>query len=355
MAPSRPRRTPPGLTAEGVDISEISLAHARGDGGPARRAGPPGPPPSGSRTIHRPAPVRPRPVRRRSHAFGGLLATLAAARRHLAPGGRVLVGDGFWRASRPPRPSRCSGTSPICRPRWSRWSPTAGHPSAGMSVPRGARRLRVVLDRVAGLLGPGPPHRPGQCASTRGGHHPPRRMASGLPGRAGLPLPRPCAPRATEWQDHGVLPVGRAVLRFSPVFPDFGGRRAGVTVKAQEEGGSDGRGCPNGDQLRNELVKVSAEYEGMPGDIARGRELARRFLARVRAAQGLPVSDRATDLVQLVVSELLTNACNTRPAPHWSTWSWPRTGWRSRCGTAIRCCRWPRARTRDGSAGTGWR
>ncbi|GAA5215531.1 hypothetical protein GCM10023323_64930 [Streptomyces thinghirensis] len=31
-----------------------------------------------------------------THAFGGLLATLAAARRHLAPGGRVLVGDGFW-------------------------------------------------------------------------------------------------------------------------------------------------------------------------------------------------------------------------------------------------------------------
>ncbi|GAA2237118.1 class I SAM-dependent methyltransferase [Streptomyces nogalater] len=31
-----------------------------------------------------------------THAFGGLPATLAAARRHLAPGGRVLVGEGFW-------------------------------------------------------------------------------------------------------------------------------------------------------------------------------------------------------------------------------------------------------------------
>ncbi|MFE5569400.1 SAM-dependent methyltransferase [Amycolatopsis japonica] len=31
-----------------------------------------------------------------SHAFGGLLPTLAAARRHLAPGGRVLLGEGFW-------------------------------------------------------------------------------------------------------------------------------------------------------------------------------------------------------------------------------------------------------------------
>ncbi|WP_238697531.1 ATP-binding protein, partial [Streptomyces sp. E2N166] len=71
----------------------------------------------------------------------------------------------------------------------------------------------------------------------------------------------------------------------------------------------------SGDQLRNELVRVSAEYEGTPGDIARGRELARKFLARVRAARGLPVSDRATDLVQLVVSELLTNACKYAPGP----------------------------------------
>ncbi|MEV4434615.1 class I SAM-dependent methyltransferase [Streptomyces sp. NPDC049555] len=31
-----------------------------------------------------------------THAFGGPTATLAAARRHLAPGGRVLIGDGFW-------------------------------------------------------------------------------------------------------------------------------------------------------------------------------------------------------------------------------------------------------------------
>ncbi|MFI0963742.1 SAM-dependent methyltransferase [Streptomyces sp. NPDC021080] len=31
-----------------------------------------------------------------THAFGGLLPTLAAARSHLAPGGRVLIGEGFW-------------------------------------------------------------------------------------------------------------------------------------------------------------------------------------------------------------------------------------------------------------------
>ncbi|WP_055493362.1 cyclopropane-fatty-acyl-phospholipid synthase family protein [Streptomyces sp. TP-A0356] len=31
-----------------------------------------------------------------THAFGGLLPTLAAARKHLAPDGRVLIGEGFW-------------------------------------------------------------------------------------------------------------------------------------------------------------------------------------------------------------------------------------------------------------------
>ncbi|MEV0535437.1 class I SAM-dependent methyltransferase [Kitasatospora sp. NPDC050463] len=31
-----------------------------------------------------------------THAFGGLMPTLAAARAHLAPGGLVMVGDGFW-------------------------------------------------------------------------------------------------------------------------------------------------------------------------------------------------------------------------------------------------------------------
>jgi SAM-dependent methyltransferase len=35
-----------------------------------------------------------------SHAFGGLLPTLTAARGHLATGGRLIVGDGFW--ERPP-------------------------------------------------------------------------------------------------------------------------------------------------------------------------------------------------------------------------------------------------------------
>ncbi|GAA2751628.1 MULTISPECIES: SAM-dependent methyltransferase [Kitasatospora] len=33
-----------------------------------------------------------------THAFGGLLPTLAAVRPHLAPGGLALVGEGYWQA-----------------------------------------------------------------------------------------------------------------------------------------------------------------------------------------------------------------------------------------------------------------
>lgn len=88
--------THPGVYAEGVDISEPALAHAR-----AAAAG---------------LGVQERLLLHRqkaedftaphafdvvlsfgaAHAFGGLLPTLAAAREHLAPGGRVVVGDGFW-------------------------------------------------------------------------------------------------------------------------------------------------------------------------------------------------------------------------------------------------------------------
>jgi SAM-dependent methyltransferase len=37
-----------------------------------------------------------------THAFGGLLPALAAVRELLAPGGRVIIGDGFW--EREPKP-----------------------------------------------------------------------------------------------------------------------------------------------------------------------------------------------------------------------------------------------------------
>ncbi|MCZ9340736.1 ATP-binding protein [Streptomyces sp. TRM76130] len=60
---------------------------------------------------------------------------------------------------------------------------------------------------------------------------------------------------------------------------------------------------------------MSAAYEGLPGDIARAREMARAFLARLEEDHGHRVPDRAAQAVQLVVSELLTNACKHTPGP----------------------------------------
>ncbi|GHB58239.1 SAM-dependent methyltransferase [Streptomyces viridiviolaceus] len=88
--------TYPRLRAEGVDISEEALAHARRA---ADRLG------VGDRlTLHHQDAARLVTAQGfdlvlcvgATHAFGGLPATLAAAREHLAPGGRVLIGDGYW-------------------------------------------------------------------------------------------------------------------------------------------------------------------------------------------------------------------------------------------------------------------
>ncbi|RSN02099.1 SAM-dependent methyltransferase [Nonomuraea sp. WAC 01424] len=86
----------PKLRAEGVDVAEGALARAR-ESAAARGVGDRlvlhgedaaefTSPHAFDLVISVGAP----------HAFGGLLPTLAAAREHLAPGGRVLVGDGFW-------------------------------------------------------------------------------------------------------------------------------------------------------------------------------------------------------------------------------------------------------------------
>ncbi|MGW0425391.1 ATP-binding protein [Streptomyces sp. NPDC003015] len=69
------------------------------------------------------------------------------------------------------------------------------------------------------------------------------------------------------------------------------------------------------DQRGLELVRLSQEYEGRPSDIARARDAARDFLARVQTVHGLPVSERALAMIQLVVSELVTNACKYAPGP----------------------------------------
>ncbi|WP_199921318.1 ATP-binding protein [Streptomyces globisporus] len=63
-----------------------------------------------------------------------------------------------------------------------------------------------------------------------------------------------------------------------------------------------------------DIVSASGVFEGSE-DIAVARELARTFLADVQAVHGLPVSERAMSVVELVVSELVTNARKYAPGP----------------------------------------
>jgi two-component sensor histidine kinase len=73
-------------------------------------------------------------------------------------------------------------------------------------------------------------------------------------------------------------------------------------------------GGEGGQSLVENLVSVSGAFEGSE-DIAVARDLARSFLSDVQAVHGLPVSGRAMGMIQLVVSELVTNARKYAPGP----------------------------------------
>jgi anti-sigma regulatory factor (Ser/Thr protein kinase) len=62
------------------------------------------------------------------------------------------------------------------------------------------------------------------------------------------------------------------------------------------------------------LLSVSAAFEGS-AEIADARDMARNFLERLQAVHGLPVSQRAIGMAQLIVSELVTNARKYAPGP----------------------------------------
>ncbi|MFG2827555.1 SAM-dependent methyltransferase [Streptomyces sp. NPDC048434] len=69
-----------------------------------------------------------------AHAFGGLLPTLAAARKHLAPGGHVLIGDGFWDREPAPEAVEMLGdfadlATTMDRVTADGWTPVHGHVS----------------------------------------------------------------------------------------------------------------------------------------------------------------------------------------------------------------------------------
>ncbi|MDQ1014390.1 hypothetical protein [Streptomyces afghaniensis] len=67
--------------------------------------------------------------------------------------------------------------------------------------------------------------------------------------------------------------------------------------------------CPDEGQnpLADRLIRAGAAFEGS-AEIAEARAMAPDFLTTVQAVHGLPVSERAMGMVQLVVSELVTNA-----------------------------------------------
>ncbi|MFD7703653.1 ATP-binding protein [Streptomyces caelestis] len=62
-------------------------------------------------------------------------------------------------------------------------------------------------------------------------------------------------------------------------------------------------------------IQTTVALGGDGADIAHARHMAADFLAHVRAEHGLPVSRRAVDVTQLVVSELVTNARKYAPGP----------------------------------------
>lgn len=61
-------------------------------------------------------------------------------------------------------------------------------------------------------------------------------------------------------------------------------------------------------------LQTSLALDGDGGCIARARHQAADFLLQVQL-EGVAVSGRAVDLTQLVVSELVTNACKYAPGP----------------------------------------
>ncbi|MFF8366917.1 ATP-binding protein [Rhodococcus erythropolis] len=71
----------------------------------------------------------------------------------------------------------------------------------------------------------------------------------------------------------------------------------------------------DGTTPKTRTIQTTVALDGDGTDIAHARHLAAQFLTRVQAEHGLPVSQRAVDVTQLVVSELVTNARKYAPGP----------------------------------------
>jgi SAM-dependent methyltransferase len=128
------RQDRPHLHAEGVDVSEVALTRAR------RAASECG---VEERLVlhHQQAAhfVSEQPFDLvisvgATHAFGGLLPALAAARTHLAPGGRILIGESFWDRAPSPAAVEAFGdlddlATTVDRVVADGWTPVHGHVS----------------------------------------------------------------------------------------------------------------------------------------------------------------------------------------------------------------------------------
>ncbi|MFI1864508.1 ATP-binding protein [Streptomyces jumonjinensis] len=71
-----------------------------------------------------------------------------------------------------------------------------------------------------------------------------------------------------------------------------------------------------GDTVCRDAVPWAGEcYDGTPESISAARCFTARFLSRVRARLGVPISEETIATAQLVVSELVTNSCKYAPGP----------------------------------------
>ncbi|MFH8485149.1 ATP-binding protein [Streptomyces longisporoflavus] len=69
-----------------------------------------------------------------------------------------------------------------------------------------------------------------------------------------------------------------------------------------------------GQRLFGQAIFSSHVFQGSE-PISAARDAAREFVTGVQAVRGVPVSARVMDVVQLVVSELVTNAYKHAPGP----------------------------------------
>ncbi|MFH8659988.1 ATP-binding protein [Streptomyces afghaniensis] len=71
---------------------------------------------------------------------------------------------------------------------------------------------------------------------------------------------------------------------------------------------------PEDDELLDSRLTLSVAFDGSES-ISEARDAARRFMIELQVVHGVPVSDRALGMVELVVSELVTNAYKFAPGP----------------------------------------